>query len=141
MWVLLSEPRHTPFDAGTDRIGRRRYVVNVDMLHAKETDADLDPTAEAALGEHLRSELGLVAGEDFLVGRGADLEDDVALCLRVVGGPGFPAMKTHGDLLAYPRSSVQLTVYGRDDAEAVDLANRAWKAAAFANQHINAAAA
>ena len=142
MRVLISEPRQEPVDVGQDRIGRQRYVVNADILHTKETDEDLDPTVEAALAEYLRVELAsdvLEAGRTLLAGKGADLQEDVDLALRVVQGAGFPGIKTHADLLAYPRTAVQLTIYGRDALEAVRLAYRAWRAVAFANKIITAA--
>lgn len=139
MFVLTSIPRQEPYDLGTDDLGRRQFSINVDVLHARESDSSLNPMLYAALGEYLRDTLSLAAGTTYLLGDGADLPKGVdGPGIRVIGRGGGPAVSTFSDLIALPRDSVQILVFGRDEVATAKFAYRVYVACAFSNTTVTA---
>ena len=140
MWVLRSMPVQEPYDLGTDEVGRRVFIFDVDVYHQREDQEGRSPLVYAALGEHLRVELELEAGKTLFLGQRAELHDlHHGPLLRVHESIGFvAAVPTHQDLLAFRTSTVRVTAIGKDEISTAKLAHQAYEAAAFANQRIYA---
>ena len=134
----MASPTRRPSDLGTDDMGRRMFAFDVDATH--EPGEGSNPAWYAHLGEHLRNVLELVAGSTFLLGLGASIdEQEGGPLVRVTETPSLPALMTHADRLAYPRSSAQVAVCGRDEKATLELADRAWKACSLTDVELASA--